>query len=285
MKIIKKAYAKINLSLDVLSKREDNYHDLDMILQSVSLHDLITLEKNDSGKIVLTCDNPTLPTDDKNDAYKACSLMKERFHLNSGYRIHIEKRIPIEAGLGGGSADAAAVFHALNMIEGLHVPLELLKELGLMIGAELPYCLSSGLARVRGIGEKLDALPQRLPFFYTIVKPEASLKTKDVFQAYRVRENKKNYSASLYESLFRQDSKEILYSLMHNDLEERSAVLCADILRIKEELIDLGAGRVSMSGSGPSVFGVFLSLEDAKNAECRFRERGENAFAVHPVFN
>lgn len=279
MKLLKKAYAKINLSIDVLSRRPDSYHELDMILQSVSLYDLIGVEKNESGTIVLATDHPDLPLDVKNDAFKAALLMKERFALESGYRIEIKKRIPIEAGLGGGSSDAASVINAICTLENLNVSDRDLFEVGLKIGAELPYSIKSGLARVRGIGEKVEHLNLSFPFFYTIVMPPISLRTKDIFAQYQLTAKTASCSQRL-ESAIRDKNPNVALQHMQNDLEQVSFRLHSELAQIKSELLQLGALQSLMSGSGPSIFGVFRDFNHAKKAERYFLQAGYRAFAV-----
>ncbi len=283
MIIVRKAFAKINLSIDVLSKREDNYHELDMILQSVNLYDLIQIEKNDSGKIILSSNDKTLPLDIKNDAYKAAFLMKEHFSIDSGYNIHIEKTIPIEAGLGGGSSDAASVINSICAIEGISVSDEKLFKIGLKIGAELPYSIKSGLARVRGMGEKIERIDARHNLVFTIVKPEVSLSTKEIFSRYRLEDKKEFYTENLALALKNSSFKDAL-SHMGNDLEKASFLIHPELEVIKNDFIKLGALSSLMSGSGTSVYGVFLTMEDAINAEQYFKEKNMRAFALSPVY-
>lgn len=279
MKLLKKAYAKINLSIDVLSKRPDSYHELDMILQSVSLYDLVSVEKDESGIITLKTDHPGLPLDAKNDAFKAALLMKEKFGLKSGYRIALKKRIPIEAGLGGGSSDAASVINAICTLENLKVSDRDLFEVGLKIGAELPYSIKSGLARVRGIGENVQRLDASFPFFYTIVMPPLSLSTKDIFQRYQVSSHPDSHSQRLESAILNNDPDTALKH-MCNDLERVSLRLHKEPAEIKHELLRVGALHSLMSGSGPSIFGVFRDFDQAKRAELHFLNAGYKAFAV-----
>ncbi len=284
MELVKKAYAKINLSIDVIGKRKDNYHELDMIIQSVNLYDTIKIKKNNSGKISLKCSDESLPTDIKNDAYKAAFLMKEEFSLKSGYNIYIEKKIPIEAGLGGGSSDAASVINSICILEGLNLSDDKLFEIGLKIGAELPYSLKSGLARVRGIGEKVVKLDVKHPYFFTIVKPAISLSTKKIFTRYVAENKKDNYTERLTMCLYEKEYSEAL-KYMYNDLEKASFLIHKELFEIKNELINLGAKQSLMSGSGTSIYGVFENFTEAKRVAEHFNKKGMSAFAVKPVYS
>ncbi len=283
MQIVKKAYAKINLSIDVLAKRSDAYHELDMLIQSVSLYDIVRIEKNTSGKIYLDSNDKSLPMDIKNDAFKAAYLMKKAFSLDSGYNIYIDKKIPIEAGLGGGSSDAAAVINAIVSLENLRVEDEKLFDIGLKIGAELPYSIISGLSRVKGIGESVERLDLKHNYYFTIVKPKLSLSTKDVFTRYQVKNKTILYTEKLYSALKNENYIDAL-KYMHNDLETVSFNLCNELASIQSEFMELGALQSLMSGSGPSMYGVFEHYDLALKAEGYFKDKGLRAFAVKAIY-
>ena len=178
---IRKAYAKINLGLDVIGRLENGYHEVRMIMQTVGIYDVLTLQKIPSG-IVVTTDNGELPTDENNLIYKSAKLMIEKYGLSEGVKIHLEKNIPIAAGMAGGSTDAAATFKGMNELFMLGASEEELRELGVKVGADVPYCIMGGTALAEGIGEKLSALPAPPDCYLLIAKPEINVSTKYVYE-------------------------------------------------------------------------------------------------------
>lgn len=283
MKITSKAYAKINLNIYITNKRKDGYHDLDMILQTVDLYDGIEIEKINEDKIIIECSDKTLPLDEKNDAYKAAILMKEHFNIKNGYRVKIDKRIPIEAGLGGGSSDAATVINSIVKLENLDTNIDEISKIGLKIGAEMPYSIQGGLKRVRGIGEVVERIDYNHNYYFTIVKPTFSLKTADVFKQFDIKEkiNTDLNNDKFILDLENNDAEILDY--MHNDLELVSTRIQPEILEIKDKLMELGALKSLMSGSGSSTYGVFDDFNKAKAAADYFNNRGMKAFAVSAI--
>ena len=178
MKSIKlKAYGKINLGLDVLGKRDDGYHDLDMIMQSVDLHDVITITKNDSGEITVKSNTSKIPNDKSNLAYRAAKLLMEEFNIEKGVEIEIEKNIPISGGMAGGSADCAAVLKGMNKLFKLKLTEQQLMARGVRLGADVPFCIMGKTARAEGIGEVLTPIPNKLKGYLVIAKPPISVST------------------------------------------------------------------------------------------------------------
>lgn len=177
----KKAYGKINIALDVVGKREDGYHLLKMIMQTVDLYDVIEVNKNEKNEIKLRCNKPFIPTDERNLAYRAAKLFKEHFSIFHGVDIYIQKNIPMSAGMAGGSTDAAAVLKLMNEVFEINAPIEELRTLGVMIGADVPYCIDGGTALCEGIGEKITELKSFNNKILVLVKPPFGVSTKEVY--------------------------------------------------------------------------------------------------------
>lgn len=257
------AYAKINLSLDVLKKRKDGYHEVEMIMQQIGLKDKIILEKIDTG-IELTCNDKRVPTDSTNLVYKAYNLLKERYSINEGIKIHIEKNIPIAAGLAGGSSDAAQTLIGLNELWNLGLSKEELMEIGLEIGADIPYCIMGSTALSCGIGEKLTKLQNFKGKIILLAKPDIDVSTAYVYGNLDI-ENIKNHpmTKDLIHSITIDDVK-FLAGNMKNVLENVTIKKYSIIEKIKKQMMDYGALGSLMSGSGPTVFAIF---DDYKKAE------------------
>ena len=178
-----KAYAKINIALDVVGKREDGYHLLKMIMQTIDLYDVIEITKT-SSDIKLKCNKPYVPTDERNLAYKAAKLFKETYNINHGVSINLIKNIPVSAGMAGGSTDAAGVLKLMNRLFDVNADDKELRTLGLKLGADVPYCINGGTALCEGIGEKITPLKPFKDKIVVIVKPPFGVSTKDVYKAF-----------------------------------------------------------------------------------------------------
>jgi len=176
---VRRAYAKINLGLDVIDRLENGYHVVKMVMQTVGIYDVLTLKKIPEG-IVVTTDNGELPTDDNNLIYKAARLMREAYDITEGVSIHLEKNIPIAAGMAGGSTDAAATFWGMNELFNIGATMEELQKLGVKVGADVPYCIMGGTALAEGIGEILSPLPAPPECFLVVAKPAKKVSTKSV---------------------------------------------------------------------------------------------------------
>ena len=273
MKSIKlKAYGKINLGLDVLGKRDDGYHDLDMIMQSVDLHDVITITKNDSGEITVKSSTSKIPNDKSNLAYRAAKLLMEEFNIEKGVEIEIEKNIPISGGMAGGSADCAAVLKGMNKLFKLKLTEQQLMARGVRLGADVPFCIMGKTARAEGIGEVLTPIPNKLKGYLVIAKPPISVSTGFAYgQIDKVKI--KN----------RPDTEGIIEAIKENDLNSLAKTICnvfeevtipehKEIEDIKTKLKDCGALNAMMSGSGPTVFGIFDEKKKAVEAIDRIKE-------------
>jgi len=268
------AYAKINLSLDILGVLPNGYHEVCMIMQSLKLHDTLVLTKNTEGRITLTCSDSTLPTDEKNLAFRAAKAFLEHFSLPAGVTITLEKTIPCAAGLAGGSSDAAAVLRGLNELFEIHAPLSELSEIGVSLGADVPYCLLLGTALSEGIGERLTVLPAAPDCCCLLVKPEAGASTAQIYHSYDALEATGAIphpdTPMLLEAL-KDGSLASLCAGMKNVLEPVTRQLVPEIADIETRLLELKADGVMMSGSGPTVFALFSSEENAKKVEEYFR--------------
>lgn len=275
MNITEKAYAKINISLDVTGIRPDRYHEVKMIMQDLCLHDEIEISKSGEGGPVLlklSGASPDVPCDGRNIAVKAALLMKEAYGIRENVSIRLKKHIPSAAGLAGGSADAAAVIRGMNRLFGLHLGSDEMEKLGVKIGADVPYCITGGTALSEGIGEKLTKL--KTPEFFRglhvlLVKPSAGVSTKEVYAAL---DDVLSFGKDIHpdvdgalSAMEREDFKG-LCSLMGNILEKVTVRKLPEIGAIKEELLSAGAGASMMSGSGPTVFSFFSGPEECDAA-------------------
>jgi len=260
-----KARAKINLSLDVLKKREDGYHEIRMIMQLIELHDIISIKAIPRGIQVIT-NKPWLPGDRRNIAYRAAEFLISRYGIDSGVRISIKKNIPVSAGLAGGSADAAAVLKGINELFNLHLSEEEMLKAGTSLGADVPYCIKGGTVLAEGIGERLTELERLRTLNLVLVKPRVSVSTKWVYENLDLAEIKDRPDIDGIAEAIGRDDIDFLCSNMKNVLETVTARKYGVIGEIKRLLIELGAKGSMMSGSGPTVFGIFLDKQSAQNA-------------------
>lgn len=255
-----RAAAKINLALDVLCRRADGYHQVDMIMQSVSLYDELTAEPWDELRLEAEGD---VPADRDNLVLRAALALREATGCARGAKMHLRKRIPVAAGLGGGSADAAATLHALNRLWDLHLPLERLQKVGAALGADIPFCLTGGTQRATGIGVDLSPLPKPPPMTLLIAKPCEGMLTRDVYRGLRF---DKGFPGPDMDGAIRalQDGDVCaLCDCMGNALESVTLAARPQAAQCLQRLMELGAMAARMSGSGPAVFGVFEREADA----------------------
>lgn len=263
-----KAMAKVNLGLDVLRRREDGYHEVRMIMQTVDLYDVLTIEKNDSGNIRITCDREDLECDDNNLIYKAAVKIMEYAKVNQGFDINLEKNIPIAAGMAGGSTDAAATLVGINKELRLRLSNEQLKEIGVRIGADVPYCIEGGTQLSEGIGEILTKLPSAPKCIVLIAKPTIGVSTKYVYENLNVHRISDHPDIDgMLMSIKTNDLKGVV-STMDNILETVTIREYPLIGEIKDIMVREGALASLMSGSGPTVFGIFDDVNKAE-AACR----------------
>lgn len=267
-KIQLKALAKINLGLDVLRRREDGYHEVKMIMQTIGLHDDLEIRKTKTPGIQVKTNLYYLPTNENNLVYKAAKLLMDEFQIQDGVSIQLKKRIPVAAGMAGGSSDGAAVLWGINQMYGLGLSMQALMERGVRLGADVPYCIQRGTALAEGIGEKLSVLPSMPKCTILIAKPGISVSTKFVYENLHANDLKPEQHPdvdSMIEAM-RQKDLGLLCSRMGNVLETVTIPAYPVINEIKRTMIDNGAIGSMMSGSGPTVFGIFDSPAAAKQA-------------------
>lgn len=267
-----KSRAKINLTLDVLRRREDGFHELEMVMQSLKLYDSITVEKTTQEGVFLQVNLPYLPTDARNLAFLAAKKMQEAYGLTGGVKIGLTKRIPVAAGLAGGSGNAAAVLVAMNRLYDLGLSLQELMKLGLSLGSDVPYCLLGKTALARGRGEILEELPDCPHFYVVLAKPDFGVSTGAVFRALRTEKiGRHPNTAAMLRALQTADRTEICQNL-ENVLEPVTFQMQPQVAKIKLFLQEQGAQGVLMSGSGPTVFALFDQKEQAQAAAEKTKE-------------
>lgn len=261
-----KALAKINLGLDVVRRREDGYHEVRMVMQTIHLYDRLELCKKKEPEITMETNLSFLPTNENNLVYKAAKLLQDEFQMPQGVHIKLQKHIPVAAGMAGGSTDAAAVLYGMNRIFKLGLSRKQLMERGVKIGADVPYCIMRGTALAEGIGEELSALPPMVKCPVLIAKPPISVSTKFVYENLKLDETMNHPNIDrLITDIKNQDLKKIAAD-MGNVLETVTIPNYPVIEQIKENMLVHGALNAMMSGSGPTVFGLFEKEETAQKA-------------------
>lgn len=268
-KIELKAYGKINIGLDVIRKREDGYHDLDMIMQTVGVYDDVIISRKDGTQtyeIEVSTDADVLPNDKGNLAFMAAKVLMEAYDIKAKVKIHINKRIPIAGGMAGGSADCAAVLRGVNQLFQLGLTDEQLQEYGVKLGADVPYCIVGGTKRAQGIGEILTDLPTPPKCYVIIAKPDAFVSTKFVYSHIRPAQIENHPDIDgIIESIKAGD----LYGMCEkiaNVMEDVTIPEYPIIQKVKDILKSNGAVNALMSGSGPTVFGIYDDEEKAKQS-------------------
>lgn len=256
MKIYEKAPAKINLCLDVLRKREDGYHEVEMVMTMIDLADRIEMAELDRDTIIISSQAGYIPLDEKNLAFQAAKLIKERYDVRRGVYIHLDKKIPVAAGLAGGSSDAAATLRGLNRLWGLNIPPEELRNLGGELGSDVPFCVSGGTALATGRGEVLREVPAPPQCWVILAKPPINVSTGDVYGRFSLDRIERHPDVgAVLKGLEEKDLMKICGAL-GNVLESVTLPLYPEVRHIKELMIRLGAEGALMSGSGPTVFGI-----------------------------
>lgn len=269
-----KALGKINLGLDVLGRRENGYHDVRMVMQTVYLYDQICMEKKKESGIEIKTNLYYLPVNENNLAYKAARLLMDEFGIEEGIKVGLEKHIPVAAGMAGGSSDAAAVLFGINRMFGLGLSTEELMERGVSIGADVPYCVMRGTVLAEGIGERLTPLPALPRCAVLLAKPPVAVSTKLVYEKLDSREILKHPNIDgLIEGLKNGSLCEVA-AHMGNVLEDVTASEYPVIERIKNAMKEEGALNAMMSGSGPTVFGLFDDKRKAKQVMQKIKKRG-----------
>jgi len=277
--LVVEAPAKVNLTLDVKGKRDDGYHELETVMHQINLVDRLTITAIPEG-IAISSDCADLPAGEMNLAYKAAQTILEEYPDRGGVSIHIEKNIPLGAGLAGGSTDAAAVLKGINALYKLNLSLPQLMTMGAKIGSDVPFCLQGGTALARGRGEILEPLSSHWQLHLLLVKPKFSVSTAEVYRRFDMgKVSNRPDTRAFLEGWHRCDMIGISRA-MENVLETVNAALYQEIDEIKKRLIKLGALKALMSGSGPTVFGLFLDRAGAEQAWQAIQPCEEEIFLV-----
>ena len=269
-----KALGKINLGLDVLGRRENGYHDVRMVMQTLYLYDIVTLIKKEEPGIEMESNLYFLPKDSGNIAWKAANLLMEEFGIPGGIKIILNKYIPVAAGMAGGSSNAAAVLYGMNKMYQLGLSQQELMDRGVKLGADVPYCIMRGTVLAEGIGEILSPLPPMPKCQILIAKPTVSVSTKAVYEAIDSKEIEDHPDIDgIIDGLKKQDLNKIAAS-MGNVLEKVTIDMHPEIAQIKNCMLEHGALGAMMSGSGPTVFGIFRSRKAAQEAYEKVKAQG-----------
>lgn len=283
MKVVELAPAKLNLTLDVGAKHHDGYHDVTSVMTSAALHDIITVESESSGEIRLSCSDTTLACDETNLAYRAAKLFFEYFGIEcEGVHIHLEKHIPMQAGLGGGSSDAAAVLRALRQLYAPNMKLRELERISIQLGSDVPYCICGATTLVQGRGEQLMKLSRLPECWFVLVKPEESYSTAAMYR--RIDDEQPACVIDTEGMLQALDDASLpavidrIGNIFEYVLPENSAVPA-----IRSRLTELGADAACMSGSGSAVFGLFADEQPAAAACETMKAEGLRAWLAKRV--
>lgn len=282
LKVYEKASAKINLSLDVHRKRADGYHEVEMVMTMVDLADRLELEPlpAESGVLLSTAAG-YIPTDDKNVAIQAAKLFKAHFGIAQGVHIFLDKRIPVAAGLAGGSSDAAATLRGLNRLWHVGASPEALEQLGAQIGSDVPFCVSGGTALATGRGEVLQRLPMPPHAYVVLCKPAVHVSTADIYKKLRIADiTHRPHTAQLVQALHARDYGLMCQSL-GNVLEPITMEMHPEVQTIQETMTRLGAEAVRMSGSGPTVYGIFQREAKASKTVTLLKNHWKDVYLVH----
>lgn len=275
------APGKINLTLDILGKRADGYHEMEMLMHAVSLENTVTVTWQKDPGIRLACSNPAVPTGETNLAWRAADAFFQAWGHAAGVSIQVEKRVPMEAGMAGGSADAAGVLVGLNALAGRPFSLDALCAIGLGLGADVPFCLCGGAALVQGIGERITPLAPLTGGWLVIAKPLEGMKTARCFAAYDALQTVRHPDTkAALEAMKRQDLKQ-LGSLLENVLEQAAPL--AQVQQIRQTMLQNGALGSRMTGSGTAVYGLFAAKQQAVRCARRMYQLGGSCFVVQPV--
>ena len=277
-----KAYAKINLSLDVVGKRKDGYHLLKMIMQNIDLYDVLKIDEIRTG-IQVCSNNRYIPCDKRNLVYKAAKLFIDKYNIKNGISINIDKNIPVSAGLAGGSADAAAVLKAMRNIYTPEVSNDELSELGLNIGADVPYCITGGTALCEGIGENVIPLMPFRNHILILIKPPFGVSTAEVYKDLDISKIKRHPNTEILIDAVNKSKLEMLSKNMKNVLENVTLKKYPILRKIKIDLINFGAVGSLMSGSGPSIFAFFDDMLKAQKCYDNVKTRYKEVFITRTI--
>lgn len=271
-----KAYAKINLALDVKYKRDDGYHEMDMIMMPITLHDTLHVTFSDCDEIV--CNDETLEINESNTIYQAITLMRKQFQIDKYFKVVLDKKIPTQAGLAGGSADGAAMLKAINELCQLQLTQQELIKIGVQIGADIPFCLVNKVSRVKGIGEQISEVNFDMDYYIVLVKPQSGVSTKEAFANIDFNHCEHPVIDDIEQKMIHHDPD--FAKLLKNTLEQPSMFLNKEIKLVKEKLNNYNFDKILMSGSGSCVFALTQDYELAQQA----KEEMEKQFPFAGVF-
>jgi 4-diphosphocytidyl-2-C-methyl-D-erythritol kinase len=273
--VVKKAYAKINLTLDVTGRRDDGYHTVLSVMQLVDIYDTVTVETHEGKGILLRSGAPYIPCDNRNSAWKAAQAFFRYCRMEPrGLRIAIDKRIPVGAGLGGGSADAAAVLHALNELYDMAIPADKLLEIGADVGADVPFCIMGGTALAEGIGDKLRPLRDMPDCRIVICKPPYSCSTPALYERFDLHRVNKHPDTEGFLSALEEGNLDQMCKRLFNVFENLIPEHSREIFEIKDSMFDSGALGASMTGTGSAIFGIFINCAEAAAARDKLLKVG-----------
>ena len=272
----KKSYAKINLILDVIEKRQDGYHNIDGIMQMIDLYDEVEVKISD--KFEITSNSKDIPLDEKNLVYKVYKALKEKYKFNERFSILIEKNIPVSAGIAGGSTNSAVVIEMIDEILGLNMSLDDKKQIGKSVGADIPYLLVGKTARTRGIGDELEILDSLPTTDILIVNNGVEIATPYVYSNMVPSGNSDRIDKLI--NVYKNKNYDEFFKGLYNVMEKVSISYCPEIQNIKDKMYEFNCIKSLMSGSGPTVFGIFNDDKDIKKAYDYFKKIYKNTFIV-----
>ncbi|MCL2322150.1 MAG: 4-(cytidine 5'-diphospho)-2-C-methyl-D-erythritol kinase [Oscillospiraceae bacterium] len=278
-----RSYAKINLSLDILRKREDGYHEVDMIMQTIDLYDIIELMPTDDSDIIIRCNKKYVPNDNRNTAYKAAEHFFNVFDIHKGVNIVIKKNIPVSAGMAGGSSNAAAVYRGLRSMFKPEVNNDELRELSVKTGSDVPFCISGGTAICRGIGEKITNIKSFKDKILVVVKPNFGVSTTEIYKRFDMSKIFKHPDNRILKQAIERDNLPLVCREMRNLLENVTIGMHPKIKEIKKELLSFGSLGSMMTGSGPTVFGFFDDMLTAQRAFVKMRSKFDEVFITRTM--
>ncbi len=271
-RVILRPLAKINLGLDVVGKRDDGYHEVSMIMQSLKLHDHMTMDVIPENEIRMKCNLPFLPTDDRNLVVKAIKLIKEEYGISRGVSVNLKKVIPVSGGMAGGSTDAASAIYGMNLLFHLGLKQQDMMDIGLKLGADVPFCIMRGTVLAEGIGELLTPIKQAPNTTVLIVKPKFGVSTAGVYQEYDSLTEVNHPDIPALKAAIEAGEIKEMTKYMGNSLEAVTEKNYPIITEIKDKMTEMGSIKSMMSGSGPTVFGLFENREDAEEAAKYFQD-------------
>lgn len=272
----KKSYAKINLTLDVIEKRQDGYHNIDGIMQMIDLYDEVEVKNSD--KFEITSNSKDIPLDERNLVYKVYKVLKEKYKFNERFSIRIEKNIPVSAGIAGGSTNSAVVIEMIDEILGLNMSLDDKKQIGKSVGADIPYLLVGKTARTRGIGDELEILDSLPTTDILIVNNGVEIATPYVYSNIVPSGNSDRIDKLI--NVYKNKNYDEFFKGLYNVMEKVSISYCPEIQNIKDKMYEFNCIKSLMSGSGPTVFGIFNDNKDIKKAYDYFKKIYKNTFIV-----